>query len=1145
MPSDDGKRIEMTPSDNIDSTASEPSAGTPPKARSHWIFRVPLFIFFGIVLLLGLALVALQLKPIQDRLLAVVEKTVSRQLGATLSIDGFEGNFISNLAVEGISMSSPDGVPILFAKRISAEYSLTGIFFRTLNFRDISIDGLRLDLTKNAAGEWNLPSGSGLPTEPAPEDDASAPFRVRIARFLITDTRINMQANDTISSLSPLLDISRFSASLDTGDTITVSIEDSDMSFHRPSTFPLAITGLISLETDTAMVEFDHFLVNSGASRIIMDGSYRQDEHIPVFSVSLDADRVDLAEISDRLSLSSLPRSVVTGGLTVSGTLESFQSDIHLSMDDAAVDINGAAGLDDSRGLWTDLSAAIRDLDLLKTGVATSDLLSGVLSADLSLNGKHLLTPGSIEGGATAALKGLTISGIPLSVDLDADATGGALSINILDAASGQNRLEVSGTVDPASHALDLDIALGLPGPSPGAESLFASLPQLGVVPDGDIRLTAALTGWFDHPVFQFHVDSSGVAVRQHQADTVAVSGIWEGMPGPDCHLNDLDIAVKGLRSNFLEADSLVLGGNWQGWIETPSADLSLAARGLSANGVHVSALNFSGDLTGHPDAPDARADIVLDADGIKYDQMEAGALKLRAGGQGPISGFSARATLEVGQASLHGERFNGIFLVGNIDPGAAVFNLSGDHQGGSRFEVSGNVASWSAAPRHITIETVAVNTTAPWPAYALSNDTPLRLSLAENGLDIDSCSLHINDARISLSGGISTEGPLSLDIDLEEFDLSEIPGAWRENMGLSGSLLLTSTVDGDQERPHLSMQIGVKNLACQDVSHPADLSASIDYADNSLSIRTALEHQGNQTLLATGEIPLQFSLKPFSLALLPKNITAALKTESLKLSDLPIPPVADIQWDALADIDLQFTGTTDAPDLSGSLSIRDGSITLVKNRLTYESVTAGISFSDDRLVIDRLQVSGDREGRLSAGGTVFIKKNLPVIADLTLTGENFYIPYEKAISARISPDLHLTGGMAAPRLSGEVTISESRINLDKLSQAPKSGIQVIETDPSDYDPAALDDTVSEAPGFFSALSADIAVIVPRNAWLKGQDVNAEIAGDIAIRKKAGGLFYSQAPSPSSGATTTLWVKISSLPKATWNSWASRISIPI
>jgi translocation and assembly module TamB len=52
----------------------------------------------------------------------------------------------------------------------------------------------------------------------------------------------------------------------------------------------------------------------------------------------------------------------------------------------------------------------------------------------------------------------------------------------------------------------------------------------------------------------------------------------------------------------------------------------------------------------------------------------------------------------------------------------------------------------------------------------------------------------------------------------------------------------------------------------------------------------------------------------------------------------------------------------------------------------------------------------------------------------------------------------------------------------------------------------------SEPPEFLSALSADISVRVPRNAWLKGQDVSAEIAGDIAIRKEAGESFVLIGP---------------------------------
>ena len=195
----------------------------------------------------------------------------------------------------------------------------------------------------------------------------------------------------------------------------------------------------------------------------------------------------------------------------------------------------------------------------------------------------------------------------------------------------------------------------------------------------------------------------------------------------------------------------------------------------------------------------------------------------------------------------------------------------------------------------------------------------------------------------------------------------------------------------------------------------------------------------------------------------------------------------------------MQAAGDLRQPQLTGSLTLRDGSLALPPHGLTYESVQADLRLLPGKLAIDQLLASGDQEGSLSLTGQVLLKGLTPTEVDLHLTGKRAAFAWKREFTARIEPDISLSGPLSSPVLTGRIRIPEGRINLDRLTGGGPADIEVVGEQSLEGQPIVIAEGKAD---LLSSLAADVTVEIPRNVWLKGQDLNAEIAGSIRLNKK-------------------------------------------
>jgi autotransporter translocation and assembly factor TamB len=1084
----------MNTDPDMDTQEQKKSNNVIPKRVLRHIFRVIVILATALLVIVAAGVLSLHTPLVEGRFCRLLEKTLSSRLNGAVHIGGMKGTYFTEFILEDIVIEGPDQIPVVSIDRFSVRYLISRLFSDTIRVDTTRFDGLRLYLSKTDDGTWNIQHLIKSGSSDRPETESARPFRLQIDRIDISNSTIRISTSGNENSEGDMaLSIDRFYAGFQWQDTLALSISDASLAFSGSTTLPFELSGSLGYSPASADLSFDA-LFQTKDSRLSCQGSCQLAEGSPAFDLTVVTAPLNSMELADMLAVSGLPDGDIEGAIKLSGSMAEFRHEILLTLDHTRLDETGSAGYKPARGLWTELSCHLEELDLSEPWLPVADPISGKVSGDFTLSANRLESPDKIDAVASGNIEGLSAYDIPLDlIQFNAAYNGKILTLDPVTVSAGDTHLGLAGDIDPDSRTATLDLEISSLNPDDIVKQLPLSLPGplSGLSLEGKTDISVAFNGWMDRIDTRFSIRTQRVAAPPYQTESIDARGIFRFHPGTGIQFEDLLISLMGLDGETISAEKISLGGNWEGWLETPEIDLSMTVLNviwndphrISALGLHGEALSagkisLNGEWEGWADAPDI--DLAMTARNITWN---------------------------------HGDdSIREISISGGLVQDLLTVSFRGEHENGSFAEIDGSVSSFIHAEKEIRLNTLQVATKAPWSEHHLSSLSPVLFSVGNGDVSIHDCRLVFDDTSFSLSGLFSPKGSQNLHLSVDSFNLADLPDTLRRETQFAGTLSGEISVTGPLSHPDLTAGITIEDLTGHEVSWPLDLSLSADYTDTSLSFEGNVNKEEARLLSASGEIPAVISLVPFSVTFPDKSMLLALKSNELKFSELPLPSFKTVQWDATANMSLSVSGTFDTPLVNGNITLSEGRLALPAYNLTYETLEGTITVLNNRLQIDDLLIQGDREGRLTTSGSILIKDRHTLDADLSLVGNDFFIPYEKSITARLSPDLHLNGNLKAARLSGDVTITESKLDLDQLSRQRYSDIQVVQNAPEDGSGMVLVDSGSRSPGFFSSLSADILVHIPNNAWIKGQDVNAELFGEITVKKISGGPFLLSGP---------------------------------
>lgn len=383
----------------------------------------------------------------------------------------------------------------------------------------------------------------------------------------------------------------------------------------------------------------------------------------------------------------------------------------------------------------------------------------------------------------------------------------------------------------------------------------------------------------------------------------------------------------------------------------------------------------------------------------------------------------------------------------------------------------------------------------------------PGRLAWDSTALRVDSLELRRlgeDPSRLTAQGILARGGDSSFRLDMEGFHVEDATRILqREDLDIAGHVDLSLTVLGPAENPRLDalFQIQEPRYGALRLDR---LGGSIEYRNRSSEFRVDAWDGDQNVLSAFGTLPLDLALVDVERRTLDEPMDVRVTAEALDAS------IALAYFGTLEDVagtmsaDLRIEGTSREPEPSGAIRLADGAWTITALGVRHTGLSGQLDLRPDRTV--------GVEFGTSVGGTSTVSGQVTMVPfsnptlDLVVSLDRFQAVGRRDIEAMLSGSFTVRGEYQLPVAEGQLRVDQGTLFVDEFA---RSASVVDLRDPTLFaDGFAVDTTVFVTQPilaglrnpFLDNLRVDIDLSAPRDLWLRSNEMNVEIGGDLIVR---------------------------------------------
>ena len=423
--------------------------------------------------------------------------------------------------------------------------------------------------------------------------------------------------------------------------------------------------------------------------------------------------------------------------------------------------------------------------------------------------------------------------------------------------------------------------------------------------------------------------------------------------------------------------------------------------------------------------------------------------------------------------------------------------------------------------PDHNEIHVRALNLTVGKTEWALAAGQEATARYTNDSVTVDNFVLQRGSQRLEARGTVaigsgSANLANSLSVRLDNVQVQDINELLLGNRSLVGVINASAELGGTRNEPVVQSTFAVTQGSVEGVSFNS-LTGKAAYSGRAVDLDARLEQSPQAVLTAVGTAPIPNGPGHTTRA---SEFDLTLKSSPIDLALLQPATTQVTQLSGQFQADLHVGGTLEVPRLNGLVETQNGGFTVASSGVTYSNAIARLLFEDDRLIVDRLEVSDDDQDRLVAIGQLGIVRRAVGEMNMQVSASQFKILDNDLGSVEIETDLRVTGDAAKPIIAGEIRSEAGRLEVDRilelLGRNPYSTAATVATADADTDPAVA---VVPAPslGLYGASTVDVHLVLPDDLLLRGRnmhasfsriglgDMNVTVGGDVRLRKDPGG----------------------------------------
>jgi translocation and assembly module TamB len=778
-----------------------------------------------------------------------------------------------------------------------------------------------------------------------------------------------------------------------------------------------------------------------------------------------------------------------------------------ITVEGAGLDVQGTGRLDHGT-LTGHLALAAADLSRLSTMAGAAHLTVDATSPDGRSASARL--SGTLTGFRSGMEEADAVLGSEISIDAAAArGASGIVDLSALAVTGAHASLHAAGRYDPTSGTGTAHAALALPDLSPiaaAAGTTGAGRLDLAADLDGPKALVT-LTGTVVAGAARIDRIDARIAVddlarRSARLTATASSGKMTAKLSAD-------LAQTG--DQLYAIDHLLLtapGTELQGRIAADRA----AKRVTGSLQAHIADLSPWSGMTGQPMA--GRADLKLDlgaakgqtadatltADGLVLGQGTSGIRLGHLAADAHVAGLAGtpsgdadltltqmaagKLRLDAGSVSAKAGRA-GTFEVGLSGNGAFTYRKFTVNAGGT-------VASGPTG-QHVTLARLA----------GAVGDLGFRLrqtmtaSRDGRAFAIDGLSLDVAKGRIEGQGRYDG-GTLAVALratDLSIADLASID----DRRDLTGTLGFDIAVNGPVGDPRGHEVVSLRQLKFTGEgarTQPVDFSASADLVAGAALLKGRIDSASNSASLGfSASLPLAFA--GFVPALRPDGALQAKLEGDGRFEPLnELLPIGEDSMGGSYAVDLAVGGTVAAPEAGGRLTVSDGSYDNAASGMTLRHLNLELTGDRRQFTLTRFEATDGGDGTLAVSGKVDLGAAGGPIFDMAATLAGFSGARSDLVTAIISGTARVSGNIAQPKVTGDLSIDHADIN---LAQPLPPNIVVLDVVRIDSSHPAPPPPAVPPPAPPVAALLDLKLHAANRIFVRGNGIDSEWKADIAV----------------------------------------------
>jgi hypothetical protein len=354
---------------------------------------------------------------------------------------------------------------------------------------------------------------------------------------------------------------------------------------------------------------------------------------------------------------------------------------------------------------------------------------------------------------------------------------------------------------------------------------------------------------------------------------------------------------------------------------------------------------------------------------------------------------------------------------------------------------------------------------------------------------------------RIRADGTVPRRGEADFTVDVDGLHLERLVRVLQlEGVDLEGHVDVDIGIQGTAGSPLIGVRIAGRELEASLFSAEQAL-VTVDYREQRARVDFQAVRDGLVVLDGDGVIPIAIPLwgERFRPLEEPMELDA-------RLEAIPVAPILALIED-LEDVegtvtgDFQVRGTPQEPEPTGLLRLADGAWTVGALGVRQDSVRGTFSLTPNGSVA--VNASGRAGGRVDVSGEVRLTPPTNPGLDLNVRFQQFQAMARRDLEGTLSGEVQVTGEYVRPRIEGDLVVDRGTLYLEEFQRS----VGVVDlTDPlflglvegeSFVVPVDRPLLAGARNPFLDSLRVDIGLELPRETWLRSNDMNVEIGGSL------------------------------------------------